>query len=144
MRFAGIAVAVCLLLSGCGAGSEPATRPTPDAVATTATTKATTPTPTSTPSVLTPTGVSALPDLKDFQCSAGADGVWNSTGILENTSKRTVTYQVTVFVGEANGQRSKAQTKQYVVSPEGSAKIGLTKLPAPKGVAQCYVQVLAK
>lgn len=137
MRFAGIAVAVCLLFAGCGAGGAPPAKATP-------TTKAVTPTPLGTPSIAAPTGASALQSLNDFQCAAGADGVWNSTGILQNTSKKTVTYQVTVFVGKANGERSNAKTKQYVVSPEGSARIGLTKLPAPKGAAQCFVQVLAK
>ncbi|MEO6472724.1 MAG: hypothetical protein ABIR57_12150 [Aeromicrobium sp.] len=142
MRFAGMAVAFCLLLSGCGGGNEPKASKSPASKSQPSTAKATA---TKKPTIAVPTGVSALEDLSDFRCAANSKGVWNASGILQNRSKKALTYQVSVFVGRANGKDGKALTKQYAsINAHGSIKIKLTKIPAAKDAKQCYVQVLAK
>ncbi len=137
MRLAGMALALCLALAGCGSASD----------GNAAATKKTTPTkatPSVKPTVAAPTGVPAPGDLSDFQCLASAKGVWYSSGVLRNDSKKTVIYQVTVFVGHADGEDTKAKTKQVVVNALGSARVAIAKIPASEGATQCYVQVLAK
>lgn len=139
MRTVGVAVALCLLLSGCGGsdGAKNAASPAKE----TATAAVT---PTAKPTLADPTGVPAPEDLVDFQCYADAKGTWNSSGVLKNDSGKSVTYQVSVFVGQANGKDAKARTKQYVVNASSSARVALANLPAVDGSTQCYVQVLAK
>ena len=66
-------------------------------------------------------------------------------GILRNESKKPATYQVTVFVGLANGKDAKARTQQVrPVMAGGSTKISVPSIPADKNATQCYVQVLRK
>ncbi|MGZ5401945.1 MAG: hypothetical protein ACXWDA_02240, partial [Aeromicrobium sp.] len=62
-----------------------------------------------------------------------------------NESKDRATYQVTAFVGEANGQDAKAMTTRVEsVLAGGSTKVEVSKIPADKDARQCYVQVLRK
>ena len=143
MRFAGVTVGLCLVLTGCGGGDStkgatPTTRTPTKAAAAKAT-------PTVAPTVASPTGIPAPEDLFDFLCSANAKGVWNAVGILRNESKKPATYQVTVFVGLANGKDAKARTQQVrPVMAGGSTKISVASIPADKDATQCYVQVLRK
>lgn len=147
MRFAGVTVVLCLVLTGCGGGDSTKgatpTTTTPTKVSSKVTT---TPAPTkASPTVASPTGIPAPEDLFDFLCSADAKGVWNAVGILRNESKKAATYQVTVFVGLANGKDAKARTQQVQsVLAGGSTKITVASIPADKGATQCYVQVLRK
>ncbi|MDQ3157141.1 MAG: hypothetical protein M3Q98_10520 [Actinomycetota bacterium] len=140
MRFAGVAAVLCLVLAGCGGGDSPEASPTKKA-----TTKATPTKATVKPTVASPTGVPAPEDLTDFQCAANKDGEWNATGILRNESRNRATYQVTVFVGEADGKDAKAMTKRVEsVLAGGSSKVEVSKIPADEDAGQCYVQVLRK
>lgn len=142
MRFAGTAVVCCLVLAGCGGGdpqkeSAPIKKATPAKATKTANKVA--------PTVAAPTGIPAPEDLTDFRCAANGKGVWNASGILENESKRRATYQVTVFVGQADGKDANARTKQVQsVLAGGSTKVELTRIPAADDATQCYVQVLRK
>lgn len=140
MRFAGVVLAVGLLVAGCGGGGDPEATPTTTAKPTPATATKTTP-----PTVAPPTGVPAPGDLTNVQCRADAKGVWNATGTLANDSDKMVSYQVTAFVGRADGKNAKALTKQVQnVTAHGSIKVVLAKIPAAKDATQCYVQVLRK
>lgn len=140
MRFAGVAVVLCLVLTGCGGGSTEEPVPTKKA-----TTKVTPVKKATAPTVAAPTGVPAPEDLSDFLCEANARGVWNAVGILHNESRKTATYQVTVFVGQANGKDARARTKQIQpILAGGSTKVSLARIPAGKDATQCYVQVLRK
>ena len=142
MRTVGMALALCLVLAGCGGGGDDTATP-PKAKATTKVKPSATPS--AKPTRAAPTGVPAPQALSDFQCFPDDKGIWNSTGLLENTSKKSVTYQVTVFVGQANGKDAKAMTKPYAYVRGGtSVRVELKKLPAPGDAKQCYVQVLAK
>lgn len=142
MRFAGVAAVLCLVLAGCGGGSTGDPAPTDKATAGSTSGQAST---TVKPTATSPNGVPAPEDLTDFQCEADKKGEWNASGILRNESKDRATYQVTVFVGEANGQDAKAMTTRVEsVLAGGSTKVEVSQIPADKDAGQCYVQVLRK
>jgi hypothetical protein len=131
-----LAVVLLLVLAGCGGGSTseppaPAKTSAKPAVTTTA------------PKVA-PTGKPAPEALSRFRCKANAKGIWNASGYLSNTAKTKVTYQVTVYVGEATGGDEKARTTQVpTVAGGGSVRFVVKKVPAPKTGGSCHVQVLA-
>lgn len=129
-----LVVAIALVLAGCGgSGDEPST----------AKTKAT-PSATAKPTTASPTGRPAPEALSKFRCRSNAKGVWSAGGYLANPGKNAQTYQVTVYVGEATGGQEKARTKQVQsLTPGGSVKFTIAKIPAPKTGGQCHVQVLA-
>ena|SRR5215218_2772848 len=133
-----LAVALILVLAGCGAGSEdpPAKSVTTSPSPTKATTK---------PTVAPPKGTPAPEALSKFHCVKTAKGVWNSSGYLANRTKSRVTFQVTVYVGEAGGGAEKAKTRQVPnVSAGGSTRFVINNLPAPADGGTCHVQVLAQ
>lgn len=133
------AVALILVLAGCGGGSDDqpsdsATTTTP--AATTATTK---------PTVAPPKGTPAPEALSRFGCAKNPKGVWNSSGYLANKTKARVTFQVTVYVGEAAGGAEKAKTRQVAnVAAGGSTRFVINNLPATNDDGPCHVQVLAQ
>lgn len=139
MRTIAVAVALVLALAGCGGGSDP--QPTPKRTTTkTAPTKKATVKPT--PAV--PTGKAVPEALSSFRCSADKKGIWNASGYLRNSGKNKVTYQVTVYVGEAAGGSEDARTAQVAsVAAGGSVKFSIKDVPAPKAGGPCHVQVLA-
>lgn len=142
MRFAGMALALALVLSGCGGEAAKESSPTRKATSKSSIKPAKV---TTGPSATAATGVPAPGDLVDFQCSPDGEGIWKASGILRNGSKKPVTYQVTVYVGEADGKEAKAITKQVQsVQAGGSIKVELKKIPAGEDATQCYVRVLAK
>lgn len=153
MRFGCVTVMLVLVLTGCGGGDStkgatPAKKTPTKTTLTKAAAAEATPTiaaKTAAPTVAAPTGIPAPEDLSDFLCSADAKGVWNAVGILRNESKKSATYQVTVFVGLANGKDAQARTQQVgPVLAGGSTKISVAAIPAAKDATQCYVQVLRK
>ena len=151
MRFAGMALAACLLLAGCGGDGEKAqakpsekatTKAAPKAPKTSKTPKASEKT---AATVAPPTGTPAPGDLSNFQCLANDKGVWNASGLLRNGTKKQATYQLTAFIGRADGKDTAALTKEVQsVNAGGSVRVGLSKIPAAKDATQCYVQVLRK
>lgn len=131
------AVALILVLAGCGGGSDDAP---PAKVTTSAPTKAAT-----TPTVVPPKGTPAPEALSKFRCAKTPNGVWNSSGYIANDSKSKVTYQVTVYVGDAAGGAEQAKTRQLAnVAAGGSTRFVINKLPAPDNGGSCHVQVLAQ
>ena len=132
-----LAVALLLVLAGCGGGSDP------QPVASSAT-SVTAPTATAKPTVALPEGRLAPEALSKFRCAKDSKGAWSTSGYVSNSAKTKVTFQVTVYVGEAAGGPEKAKTRQVPdVAAGGSAKFSITKLPAPKAGGPCHVQVLA-
>ena len=134
-----LAVALILVLAGCGGGGsddQPSDRVT------------TTPTPTETttkPTVAPPKGTPAPEALSKFRCAKTAKGVWNSSGFLANKSKAKVTFQVTVYVGEAAGGAEKAKTRQVDnVAAGGSTRFVINNVPATNDDGPCHVQVLVQ
>lgn len=134
MRFA--AVALILALGACGAGSdEPKTSTPPvpaggDQAAASPTTPA-------------PTGDPVPAALSRFRCDSVGAGAFTASGILSNTTKTTVTFQVTVFVGEPGPAPQSARTKQVPkVAAGGSVEFQIEQIPAAPEGGTCHVQVL--
>ncbi|MFI5430197.1 hypothetical protein [Aeromicrobium sp. UC242_57] len=136
-----VAVALLLVLAGCGGGSsEPAATPS---ATTAATSSATDATPTTEPTTATPKGTPAPEALSEFRCEQDAEGRWNASGVLSNSGKAKVTYQVTIYIGQATGGEERARTKQVPsVAPDGSVEFTIKNVPAPKSGGPCHVQVL--
>lgn len=132
-----LAVALLLVLAGCGGGSDPA----PTATKTTPTVTQ----PTQKATIAPPQGTPAPEALSRFRCLKNAKDRWNASGYLANKSKAKVTYQVTVYIGEASGGEERAKTRQVPqVAAGGSVKFTLKNVPAPKDGGPCHVQVLAQ
>lgn len=132
------AVALLLVLAGCGAGSDD--QPAGPATTTPPPTKATTK-----PTVAPPKGTPAPEALSKFRCAKTSKGVWNSSGFVANKTKTKVTFQVTVYVGEAAGGDEKAKTRQVDnVAAGGSTRFVINNLPATSDEGPCHVQVLAQ
>lgn len=132
-----LAVALILVLAGCGGSDDPPTTP--------AKTSASPDKATTTPTVAPPKGTPAPEALSKFRCAKSSKGKWNSSGYLSNGTKGKVTYQVTVYVGEAAGGAEKAKTRQVPnVAAGGSTRFVVNSLPAPDTGGTCHVQVLAQ
>lgn len=132
-----LAVALLLVLAGCGGGSEPAAKPTA--------TKTTTAKAAPKPTIAAPTGKPAPEALSQFRCEKDSKGLWAASGLISNSGKSKATFQVTVYVGEAAGSDEQATTKQLAnIQPGGSVKFTLAKVPAPKAGGTCHVQVLRR
>jgi hypothetical protein len=130
MRFA--AVALLIVLGACSTGASK-----PDARATTPT--ANVAAPTNPP----PTGSPAPEALSDFRCEADGAGTYTATGGLTNRTKATVTFQVTVNVGQPATTPQAAVTKQVAkVRAGGSATFEIVKIPVAAEGGTCHVQVV--
>lgn len=138
-----VAVALLLVLAACGGGgSEPknSSSGTPSSAASSQTGV----TPTPQPTTAKPTGVPVPEALSGFRCEQDTEGDWNAWGLLSNDGKNKVTYQVTVYIGQATGGEEQAKTKQIPsVAAGGSVKFRISKVPAPTDGGPCHVQVLA-
>ncbi len=130
-----LAVALILVLAGCGGGSDgkppPAkTSAPPSAVPTK-------------PTVAAPSGTPMPEALSRFRCEKDAKDSWRASGYVANTGKSKVTFQVTVYIGEAAGGTEDAKTRQVPgVVGSGSARFTIDKIPAPAEGGACHVQVL--
>lgn len=134
-----LAVALLLVLAGCGGGGETPAEPT-EPTATAARTKAA-----PKPTVAAPSGKPAPEVLSRFRCERKAKGEWSAFGTISNEGKSKTTFQVTVFVGEAAGSDEQARTKQLPnVQAGGSVKFSIARVPAPDTGGTCHVQVLRR
>ena len=132
MRIRLAAVLVLMLaLSGCGLGDDaPKAKPKPAAMDG------------ALPNVAE--GRSTPEALSDFACERDDEGTWSASGAVTNRTSKPVTFQVTVHVGNADGQGAPASTKRISsVQKNGSVGFELEKIEtrAPDGL--CHVQVLA-
>ncbi|MBC7629888.1 hypothetical protein [Aeromicrobium sp.] len=138
MRVLASAMALLLVLAGCGGSSEKAATST-DSTQNPSTAGA----PGATSPLQSPTGVSTPEALSRFRCVKGSKGRWTASGHLSNDSKNKVTFQVTVYVGQATGGAEEASTKQVSdVAGGDSVTFMMGAVPAPKDGGRCYVQVL--
>lgn len=131
-----LAAALLVVLAGCGGGSDP--EPAPPAT--------TTPAVAVEPTVVPPKGTPTPEALSMFRCEKDTNNLWNASGVLANPGRSTVTFQVTIHIGEATGGDTEARTTRVPsVSPGGSTPFAVKDLPGPKtGDAPCHVQVLAQ
>ena len=123
-------VASSVLLVGLGAcgGQEPtANRATPE------------------PEEPTVTAGALVPNaLFDARCAPDPSGAWSATGILKNTTKQPMSYDVIVHLGAANGQPATAHVKRVHDVAAGKSEdftVAITDDKAPTG--PCHVQVRA-
>lgn len=124
-----------LALGACSGGSdEPGAKASPSAPATDPNAAPTTPAPTGTP----------VPEaLSRFRCDPDGTGTFAASGVVANSAKAAVTFQVTVYVGEPSGAPQAATTKQVPkVAGGGSAEFAIEKIPAPAEGGTCHVQVI--
>ncbi|MEJ7635050.1 hypothetical protein [Aeromicrobium sp.] len=131
-----LAVALLLVLTGCGGGSDgkaPATdKTTGSPVA--APTKAT---------IAPPSGTPAPEALSKFRCDKSAKGPWRASGQLSNVAKTKAKFQVTIYIGQASGGQEQAKTtKTADVAPGRSVRFVIDKVPAAADGGPCRVQVL--
>lgn len=124
-----IAASAVLLvgLSACGGQQPTANRPTPEPEEPTVT-----------------AGALMANALVDARCAPDPSGVWSATGVLKNTSKQPMSYDVIVHLGAANGQPATAQVKRVRHVAGGKSEdftVVITDNTAPMG--PCHVQVRA-
>jgi hypothetical protein len=132
-------VVLLLVLAGCGAGSDGAgtpaatVQPAGDAAPSTA------------PTVRPPSGAPMPEALSKFRCRPDDKGLWVARGVLANPTKSAMTFQVTVYVGEATGGDEQARTRQVPnIAAGGSTTFVVGRVPAPGDGGPCHVQVLAQ
>jgi hypothetical protein len=89
-------------------------------------------------------GTSTPEALSDFVCKRDDKGTWKASGAVTNRSKESVSYQVTVHVGSADGQGAPASTKRISsVQKNGSVGFELDEIETKTPDGRCHVQVLA-
>lgn len=133
MRIA--ALALLLVLAACGGGSG-GTEPPAAASAPAAD-------PNAAPTTPAPTGTPVPEALSRFHCVADESGTFTASGVVANSTKAAVTFQVTVYVGKASGAAQQAATKQIPkVAGGGSVEFEIDKIPAPADGGTCHVQVI--
>lgn len=135
----GLAVAGALLaVSACGGGSDEPTDPTPTPEKTAA--GSGTPTAEPTPSAVELSGTPAPEALSKFRCEE-VDSGWAAAGLLTNDSKESVNFQVTVYIGPADGTDREATTQRFAkVAAGGSMDFKFEKIS--NDGSECHVQVL--
>jgi hypothetical protein len=132
---AGLTVAGGLLLAlgACSGSEEPAASSTTTPAAQAA----------GAPTIAPPTGDPVPEALSQFRCDPDGAGTYQASGVLANSTKAKVTFQVTVYVGEATGAPASAKTEEVPkVAGGGSIKFVIDKIPAPADGGTCHVQVL--
>ncbi len=140
-----LGVAVCVL-AGCSSATEtgpPASEPSASTAAapTSAPTSAPSSAPAPTASAVAATGDPAPEALSAFRCEPAKKDRWEAAGFLANTSKKAVTYQVTVHVGPIDGSSRRVRTQQVAgVRSKGSSRFVIEDIPADGDT--CHVQVL--
>ncbi len=89
-------------------------------------------------------GVRVPEALSDFACERDDEGTWTATGSVTNRTKAPATFQVTVYVGPADGAGSPARTKRIsAVQKNGSVGFEIDGIEARAPEGPCHVRVLA-
>jgi hypothetical protein len=135
------ALSLVVVLGACGGGGDDTAKPTP--TKTTAATKVAKSAGPS-PQVSTGTGKPAPQDLSSFRCARDAEGRWNATAVVSNSTKKAQDYQITVHVGAPEAEASPARTQTVGrVKAGGSVTVRVLKIPAQSAEGPCQVQLLA-
>lgn len=152
-RLAGPLVACVLVLAGCGGGSGTDVNETPSATAKPKTSKTTArPTP-----VAQTAGTPAPEALAGFRCEQGGTSkksadqkgqdqkksAWSASGTIANATKAAASFQVTVHIGEIDGDGEHAARTVRLpnIAAGGSVPFSIEKVPT-EGGDTCHVQVL--
>lgn len=145
-----VGVVVALVLSGCGGESTEAKNQKSGEPTTPATTTSVQPANEGAdePTDQKPITLAALDgtpqpaDLSNVRCVRGEEGRWEASGTAQNSTKKDGTYQVTVFLGQADGKAAEATTKYLgEVGAGASIDFAFQKLPKAAAESTCFVQL---
>jgi hypothetical protein len=130
------ALSLLLVLAACGGGSDESPK-------TPATSAPAASQPAGEPTVAAPSGDPIPQALSRFRCEPDGAGTFQASGVLANSTKAKVNFQVTVFVGEPPAAPLSAKTKQIPsIAGGGSVEFTVYKIPSPPEGGTCHVQVL--
>jgi hypothetical protein len=133
MRLAALSLSLLLVVAACGGSDEPTTAQTSTPAAD----------PAAVPTIAPPTGDPVPEALSQFRCEPDGAGTFTAMGVLKNSTKASVDFQVTVYVGPAEGSPASAKTKEIpTVKGGGSVEFTVDTVPAPPDGGTCHVQVL--
>jgi hypothetical protein len=80
--------------------------------------------------------------LTEAHCVRGADGTWAANGVVRNTTKRTRSFDVNIYVGPAGGEAGVAQVvtvKKLAAGKSASWNAAPVQATSPDG--PCYIRV---
>jgi hypothetical protein len=130
-----VAVALMLALAGCGGDAKPKAEASGEPEKKVAMDGAL-------PNVAG--GISAPEALSDFACERDDEGKWSASGAVTNRTKEPVSFQVTVHVGNVDGQGQPARTKHISsVQKNGSVGFAFDEIETRAADGSCHVQVVA-
>lgn len=134
MRWAATAPVLLLVLAACGSGPQESSGP--------ATATASAAAPAAGPTTPAPTGEPVPEALSRFRCDPDGAGTYTASGIVANTTKGAVTFQVTVYVGQPADLPQPGRTKQVPkVAAGDSVEFQIDQIPMVEG-GTCRVQVV--
>lgn len=86
----------------------------------------------------------AASDLSEFVCEPDADGQWNASGVITNSSGQAADYRVTVVVSEGPGASLEGKRRTMTeLAPDTPESFDIKRLPGATGSeTACQVQVL--
>ena len=86
----------------------------------------------------------AASDLSEFVCEPDADGQWNASGVITNSSGQAADYRVTVVVSEGPGASLEGKRRTMTeLAPDTPESFDIKRLPGASGSdTACQVQVL--
>jgi len=86
----------------------------------------------------------AVSDLSEFVCEPDADGQWNASGVITNSSGQAADYRVTVVVSEGPGASLEGKRRAMTeLAPDTPESFDIKRLPGASGSdTACQVQVL--
>lgn len=80
--------------------------------------------------------------LTEAHCVRAVDGTWTANGVVENTTKKTFSFDVNIYVGPADGEAGVAQVvtvKKLAPGKSASWKAAAVQATSPDG--PCYLRV---
>ncbi|HKE70102.1 MAG TPA: hypothetical protein VKB55_12650 [Nocardioidaceae bacterium] len=86
----------------------------------------------------------AASDLSEFVCQPDADGRWNASGVITNSSGQAADYRVTVVVADGPGDSLEGKRRTLTaLAPDTPEQFDIKRLPADGASdSACQVQVL--
>jgi hypothetical protein len=86
----------------------------------------------------------AASDLSEFVCQPDADGRWNASGVITNSSGQAADYRVTVVVADGLGASLEGKRRTLTgLDPDTPEQFDIKRLPADgTSDSACQVQVL--
>jgi len=80
--------------------------------------------------------------LTEAHCVPAADGAWTANGVVKNTTKQTRSFDVNIYVGQADGEAGVAQVvkvKKLAAGKSAPWKAAAVQATSPAG--PCYIRV---